>query len=46
MEVIIKGEAKEIAVLVLEIQGRQMESVSIGLSLPQGDSNNLVEKDR
>ena len=32
MEVIIKGEAKEIAALLLEIEGRQIESKKVDLS--------------
>lgn len=32
MEIIIKGEAKEIAALLLEIEGRQIESKEVDLS--------------
>lgn len=32
MEIIIKGEAKEIAALLLEMEGRQIESKEVDLS--------------
>lgn len=47
MDVIIRGDPKEIAALVLAVQERQAKVVSVKVpsSLPEGYTDNLIIKD-